>query len=373
MTLDSKNSMEDFGGKLSLRGLKKYFGEVRAVDGIDLSVREGESVVLLGPSGCGKTTTLRAVAGFVRPDGGEIFLDAEKIADENTMVPPERRNLGMVFQNYAIWPHRTVFQNVAYGLVIQKRAKQEIAERVSQTLEMVQLTGLDARFPGELSGGQQQRVALARAIITEPSMLLLDEPLSNLDATLREEMRFELKELQERIGVTTLYVTHDQEEALVLADRIVVMNLGKIQQVDSPDQVYLRPASRFVADFVGLSNLVEGTVDSLDGAGGKVKVASSLGEPFWASGPEDYLRALSPGSDVCVCVRPEAIGVNPEKPNGNPVFSGKVLKRAFLGNRIDLRVNVQGVDLRCQVPNPKAEFGEELTVQFDAELSWVLR
>ncbi|HBK81174.1 MAG TPA: ABC transporter ATP-binding protein, partial [Nitrospinae bacterium] len=199
--------MEESGVKLLLRGLKKFFGEVRAVDGIDLSIREGESVVLLGPSGCGKTTTLRAVAGFVRLDGGEILLDGKKIADENTMVPPEKRNLGMVFQNYAIWPHRTVFQNVAYGLVIQKRPKQEIAERVSRALEMVQLTGLDARYPGELSGGQQQRVALARAIITEPAMLLLDEPLSNLDASLREEMRFELKELQERIGVTTLYVT----------------------------------------------------------------------------------------------------------------------------------------------------------------------
>lgn len=366
-------SMEESGVKLSLRGLQNFFGEVRAVDGIDLSIREGESVVLLGPSGCGKTTTLRAVAGFVRLDGGEIFLDGKKIADENSMVPPEKRNLGMVFQNYAIWPHRTVFQNVAYGLVIQKRPKQEIAERVSRSLEMVRLTGLDARFPGELSGGQQQRVALARAIITEPAMLLLDEPLSNLDASLREEMRFELKELQERIGVTTLYVTHDQEEALVLADRIVVMDQGKIQQVDSPDQVYLRPANRFVAGFVGLSNLIDGTVDTVDGAGGRVKVASSLGEPFWASGPEDYLKNLSPGNDVSVCVRPEAIAVNPEQSNGNPVFRGKILKKSFLGNRIDLRVNVQGTDLRCQVPNPKASFGEELTVEFDAELSWVIR
>lgn len=366
-------SMEESGVKLLLRGLKKFFGEVRAVDGIDLSIREGESVVLLGPSGCGKTTTLRAVAGFVRLDGGEILLDGKKIADEKTMVPPEKRNLGMVFQNYAIWPHRTVFQNVAYGLVIQKRPKQEIAERVSRALEMVQLTGLDARYPGELSGGQQQRVALARAIITEPAMLLLDEPLSNLDASLREEMRFELKELQERIGVTTLYVTHDQEESLVLADRIVVMEQGKIQQVDSPDQVYLHPANRFVASFVGLSNLIDGTVDTVDGAGGRVKVATPLGEPFWASGPEDYLMDLSPGNDVSVCIRPEAIAVNLEQSNGNPAFRGKIFKKSFLGNRIDLRVNVQGTDLRCQVPNPKASFGEELTVEFDAELSWVIR
>ena len=204
-------------------------------------------------------------------------------------------------------------------------------------------------------------------------MLLLDEPLSNLDAALREEMRFELKELQQRIGVTTLYVTHDQEEALVLADRIVVMDQGKIQQVDSPDQIYLRPVNRFVAKFVGLSNLIDGTVDTVDGAGGKVKVASPLGEPFWASGPEDYLRDLSPGSEISVCVRPEAIGVNQEQSNGNPAYRGKVLKRAFLGNRIDLRVNVQGADLRCQVPNPKANFGEELTVEFDAELSWVIK
>ncbi len=365
--------MPDPAIKLELKELAKHFGDVRAVDGIDLSVKSGESVVLLGPSGCGKTTTLRSVAGFLRPDGGEIFLDEKKIADKNTIVPPEKRHLGMVFQNYAVWPHRTVFQNVAYGLVIAKRPKQEIATRVERALQMVQLAGLDARYPGELSGGQQQRVALARAIITEPSMLLLDEPLSNLDASLREEMRFELKELQQRIGVTTLYVTHDQEEALVLADRIVVMNLGRILQVDSPEQIYLRPANHFVATFVGLTNIIEGTVDAVDGVNERVRVASPMGDPFWASGPNAYLKELDRGGKVSVSVRPEAISVNDGQNSDNPAFSGKIQKSAFLGNRIDLRLSVRGEELRCQVPKPKEGFGEEVSVRFDSELSWVIQ
>ncbi|MFQ5658356.1 MAG: ABC transporter ATP-binding protein, partial [Candidatus Methylomirabilales bacterium] len=344
-----------------------------AVDGIDLSVKSAECVVLLGPSGCGKTTTLRLVAGFLRPDGGEILLDGNKIADENSMDPPEKRHLGMVFQSYAVWPHRTVFQNVAYGLTINKRPKREIGDRVKQVLEMVQLKGLDRRYPGELSGGQQQRVALARAIITEPSMLLLDEPLSNLDAALREEMRFELKELQQRIRVTTLYVTHDQEEALVLADRIVVMTQGKIQQVDTPEHIYLHSANRFVATFVGLTNIIEGTVDAIDGANGRVRVASPLGEPFWASGPNNHLKVLRTGSKVFVSVRPEAIAVNDGQTSENPLFRGKIQKRAFLGNRIDLRVDVQGKNLRCQVPKLKEGFGEGVTVRFNSELAWVIQ
>lgn len=359
--------------KLELNRLAKHFGDTRAVDGIDLHVKSGESVVLLGPSGCGKTTTLRLVAGFIRPDGGEILLDGDKIADERYMIPPEKRHLGMVFQNYAVWPHRTVFQNVAYGLAINKRPRKEIDDRVKRVLELVQLTGLDGRYPGELSGGQQQRVALARAIITEPSILLLDEPLSNLDAGLREEMRFELKELQQRIGVTTLYVTHDQEEALVLADRIVVMSEGKIQQVDTPEHIYLHSANRFVATFVGLTNIIEGTVDALDEPNGRVRVASRLGEPFWANGPNNHLKALRTGSKVSVSVRPEAIAVNDGQTSENPLFRGRIQKRAFLGNRIDLRVDVQGKDLRCQVPKPKGGFGEGVTIQFNPELAWVIQ
>ena len=363
--------MVDENVKLELRGLEKRFGDVRAVDGIDLKIANGESVVLLGPSGCGKTTTLRSVAGFIQPDGGEILLDGNIIATDANMLPPEKRNLGMVFQNYAVWPHRNVFQNVSYALVIQKRPRKEIAERVDRALDLVQLGGLDERYPGELSGGQQQRVALARAIVAEPAMLLLDEPLSNLDAGLREEMRFELKELQQRIGMTTLYVTHDQEEALVLADRIVVMNSGKIEQVDTPSEIYLHPATHFVASFVGITNMVSGQVDDTDASAGRVRVSQELGDPFWASGPKDLIGQLSKGSPITVSLRPEAIRVNGAIEGDNPSITAKVQASAFLGNRIDLRLDVQGQDFRCQVPN--MDFGDEVKINFNSDLAWVIR
>lgn len=362
--------MAEGSTKLELRNLEKRFGEVRAVDGINLTIASGESVVLLGPSGCGKTTTLRSVAGFIAPDGGEILLDGNIIATETNMLPPEKRNLGMVFQNYAVWPHRTVFQNVSYALVIKKRPRREIADRVHRALELVHLTGLDGRYPGELSGGQQQRVALARSLVAEPSMLLLDEPLSNLDAGLREEMRFELKELQERIGMTTLYVTHDQEEALVLADRIVVMSAGKIEQVASPSEIYLHPATRFVATFVGITNIVSGKVEDTDPAAGRVRMSHDLGEPFWASGSKDTVGRLSKGAPISVSVRPEAIRVNGAGGGDNPSIGAKVQASAFLGNRIDLRLDIKGQEFRCQVP--RRDFGDDINVTFNAELAWVI-
>lgn len=356
--------------KLELNTLSKHFGDVRAVDGIDLTVATGESVVLLGPSGCGKTTTLRSVAGFIQPDGGEILLDGNVIATATNMLPPEKRNLGMVFQNYAVWPHRTVFQNVSYALVIQKRPKREITERVHRALDLVQLTGLQERYPGELSGGQQQRVALARAIVAEPSMLLLDEPLSNLDAGLREEMRFELKELQQRISMTTLYVTHDQEEALVLADRIVVMSAGKIEQVASPTEIYLHPATQFVADFVGINNIVQGKVEDTDAAGGRIRISQEYGEPFWARGPDHLVSRLAKGADVAVSVRPEAIRVNGAVNGDNPPIEARVKASAFLGNRFDLRLDIKGREFRCQVP--QMDFGENVKVNFNSDLAWVI-
>jgi len=362
--------MVDGSSKLELRKLAKYFGDVRAVDGIDLTIATGESVVLLGPSGCGKTTTLRSVAGFIQPDGGEILLDGNVIATDTNMLPPEKRNLGMVFQNYAVWPHRTVFQNVSYALVIQKRPKQEISDRVYRALELVQLSGLQDRYPGELSGGQQQRVALARAIVAEPAMLLLDEPLSNLDAGLREEMRFELKELQERIEMTTLYVTHDQEEALVLADRIVVMSDGKIEQVAAPTDIYLRPATQFVADFVGINNIIEGKVEDTDQTGSRVRVSQEFGDPFWASGPKDLVAGLSKGAGVSVSVRPEAIRVNGAAEDDNPPINARVKASAFLGNRFDLRLEIKGREFRCQVP--QMDFGDDVNVNINPELAWVI-
>jgi len=242
--------------RLVIERLEKRFGNVAALKSLSLRVEEGELISLLGPSGCGKTTTLRCVAGFEQPDAGEILFDAQNI----TQLPPERRDIGMVFQNYALFPHMTVSQNLAFGLEMRKVSQANVAERVKQALRMVQLEAMLDRYPRQLSGGQQQRVALARALVIEPRMLLLDEPLANLDASLREEMRFFIRDLQQRVGITTLYVTHDQSEAMVMSDRVVVMFSGEIAQVGPPRDLYARPASREVAQFIGRTQFVSGTV-----------------------------------------------------------------------------------------------------------------
>jgi len=239
---------------LALQHLQKRFGATLAVDDLSLEVAEGELVALLGPSGCGKTTTLRMIAGFVEADSGTILLTGRDI----TRLPANRRNAGMVFQRYALFPHMTVAENIAFGLEMRKLAKPEIARRVAEALRQVRLEGFDARLPRQLSGGQQQRVALARALVINPEVLLLDEPLSNLDAKLRHEVRLEIRELQQRLGLTTVFVTHDQEEALVLADRLVLMHRGQVQQIGSPTELYEHPANHFVADFIGKSNFFRG-------------------------------------------------------------------------------------------------------------------
>lgn len=242
---------------ISLRGLTKRFGSVVAVNNLNLDLAEGGIMALLGPSGCGKTTTLRMLAGFETADEGRILLGAADV----TTLPPERRNTGMVFQNYALFPHLNVFRNIAFGLEMRGTPKQEVRQRVEAIIEKVQLTGLGERYPRQLSGGQQQRTALARALVINPSVLLLDEPLANLDAKLREEMRFYIRALQQEFGITTVYVTHDQIEAMTLADRIVIMNQGEIQQVGTPDQIYSDPANTFVAAFIGSPpmNLIPGS------------------------------------------------------------------------------------------------------------------
>src|SRR6188508_840651 len=231
--------------RLRLERLSRRYGDFLAVDDVSLDVADGEFVTLLGPSGCGKTTTLRMVAGFIAPDGGSIFFDDRRMND----VPPHRRNTAMVFQSYALFPHMTVAENVAFGLRMRKLPMAQRSHRIDQALDMVSLRGLEGRRPGQLSGGQQQRVALARAIVTQPDILLFDEPLSNLDAKLREKVRLEIRELQRRLGITTLYVTHDQAEALAISDRIVVMNGGRIEQVGDPSFIYRSPRTSFVADF----------------------------------------------------------------------------------------------------------------------------
>ena len=257
--------------QITVRELSKRFGAVLAVDGVTLEIADGELFTLLGPSGCGKTTLLRLIAGFHRPDAGRIRFGERDVTD----LPPYARNIGMVFQNYALWPHMTVFQNVAYGLRIRRVRGSALAAQVDEGLRKVNLSGLGARYPGQLSGGQQQRVALARALVLSPDILLLDEPLSNLDAKIRVQVRAEIRKLQQALGITTVYVTHDQEEALSLSDRVAVMRDGRVLQLGPPRELYERPRTRFVADFVGTNNLVPGRV--VEAAGDAVVVETGLG------------------------------------------------------------------------------------------------
>src|ERR671937_3122 len=246
---------------VTIKELSKRYGDVGAVQGLSLSVEPGELVALLGPSGCGKTTTLRLVAGFIRPEAGEIWVGERCLSFPNAVVPPERRRMAMIFQSYALWPHMTVAQNVGYGLRFKPGlSRSDRDARVREMLRVVQLAGYETRYPGELSGGQQQRVAVARALVVEPQILLLDEPLSNLDANLREEMRFEIRRLHEAFGITTLYVTHDQAEAMVISDRIAVLDRGRVAQVGTAHELFEQPATRFVAQFIGRTNLVDGVV-----------------------------------------------------------------------------------------------------------------
>jgi ABC-type Fe3+/spermidine/putrescine transport system ATPase subunit len=342
------------------------------VDGIDLVVAPGESVVLLGPSGCGKTTTLRMVAGFDRPDGGEIRLDGRIASGPGVMTPTERRHLGMVFQNYAVWPHKTVADNITYGLVVAGRRRAEIQAALPRLLQIVRLDGMGGRYPRELSGGQQQRVALARAIATEPSLLLLDEPLSNLDAALRQEMRFELKELHERIGATMLYVTHDQEEALVLADRVIVMNRGRVEQAGPPEEIYRRPRSRFVAGFVGTSNMFTGRVEAKDTAGGRVLLRTEQGLGLWGRTHADTLSALQEGAPATLIVRPEDIALAPAHTEGQGILPARFKGAAFLGNRYEVQLEACGVVSHAHARSLDMVSGAEVAIRIDENAAWVV-
>jgi ABC-type Fe3+/spermidine/putrescine transport system ATPase subunit len=261
---------------LSLRGVTKTFADVTAVDDLDLAIEDGETVVLLGPSGCGKTTCLRMIAGFERPDAGEITLAGETLASPKVFVPPEKRRMAVVFQSYALWPHMSVYDNVAFGPTTARNDRAEVRRRVLDVLELVQLTGYEERYPHQLSGGQQQRVALARALVTRPRLLLLDEPLSNLDTRLREEMRGEVKRIQQLLDVTMVYVTHDQAEALSLADRLVVMNAGRVEQMGTPAEVYRRPRNGYVARALGATNIVPADVLATHGPTTRMRLFGGL-------------------------------------------------------------------------------------------------
>ena len=310
--------------ELELHRVRKTFGRTIAVAGIDLAVQRAEFVGLLGPSGCGKTTTLRIVAGFERPDDGEVVIKGRNV----TQLPAHRRDIGIVFQSYALFPHMTVFQNVAYGLRVRGLPKHEIGPRVADALELVHLRELEHRFPRQLSGGQQQRVALARAVVIQPTVLLLDEPLSNLDAKLRQEMRGELRRLQRRLEIATIFVTHDQEEALSMADRIVVMNEGRVDQIGTAEEIYNRPRTRFVAEFIGTCNFLAGQVVSVAGDQFRFR-AGDLEVAVAVDG-----AAPAPGTQGTLSVRPEVIrilGAGESPPAGVNVAEGQVREITYLG------------------------------------------
>jgi len=317
--------------------LTKRYGNQAVVDGVDLTINHGELVCLLGPSGCGKTTTLRLIAGFIEPSDGEIRVGDRLVSNADRTLPPEARNMSMIFQSYALWPHMTVAQNVAYGLTLRKLERDVIATRVQAALRTVRLEQYGDRYPGELSGGQQQRVALARALIVEPETLLLDEPLSNLDAHLREEMRFEVRRLHDEYRYTTVYVTHDQSEAMTTADRIVVMNLGRIEQAGTPEELYDRPNSEFVAQFLGGSNVLRGrAADARHIQVGGLTLRSDDG-------------SLKPGQAGAVSIRHHHIQLSAQKlPDGPNVTTAKVARQVFLGANRDYLVTLpNGETLRA--------------------------
>jgi len=320
--------------RVKLVNVVKRFGEVVAVDHVSIDVEHGELFTLLGPSGCGKTTTLRIIAGLEYPDEGRVYFDDTDV----TNLPPYKRNTGMVFQNYALWPHMTVFENVAYGLKIRKLPKEEIRKRVMEVLRLVRLEGLENRYPTQLSGGQQQRVALARALVIEPKVLLLDEPLSNLDAKLRVEMRDEIKRIQRQLGITTIYVTHDQEEAMVLSDRIAIMNNGKIMQIGTPRELYENPRNLFVASFLGKCSIVKGVVDSYTGDGYIVVRVGS--KKITGVVPASDLKVKVGGKAIAV-LRPHEFSLEPLKEPFN-IIEGIVESTSFVSSHVEVKLKFEG-------------------------------
>ena len=343
--------------RLSLEQVTCAYGDYTAVDRLDLRIAPGEFVSLLGPSGCGKTTTLRMIAGFIRPTGGVIRMDGQVISSAGAALPPERRGMSMIFQSYAIWPNMTVAENVAFGLKLRRIAREERQARVLRMLQTVRLAALADRYPAELSGGQQQRVALARAMVIEPRVLLLDEPLSNLDASLREEMRSEIRRLHDAFHFTTVYVTHDQGEAMVTSDRIAVMNGGRIEQIDAPQELYRRPRTRFVASFIGRTNLLDATCD-----GQRVRF-----DGF------DLPRGLFDGGMVedvglTFSARPQSIALH-RAPSAAPcTVPGRLVERAFLGESWDYAVQPEGSGLKLKIstlPHEVFETGAAVWLSFD--------
>ncbi|MCS7232890.1 MAG: ABC transporter ATP-binding protein [Synergistetes bacterium] len=354
------------GGYIELKGVSKRFGKIVAVDNLSLSVEKGELLTLLGPSGCGKTTTLRLIAGFLKPDSGEIYIDGKNAL---SMKMRDRR-IGIVFQNYALFPNLSVFENVAFGLRARGEEESKIKDKVFKLLEMTGIEDKAYSFPSELSGGQQQRVALARALAIQPSVLLLDEPLSALDAKVRNMLRFEIKRIQKESGVTTIYVTHDQEEALSISDRIAVMNQGRIEQLGRADEIYLNPKTKFVADFVGVNNFLD-------------IVSNGNGEAFWEGGKLSFKThiALPPKEKVLLVIRPEDINIfrlseisSVEEVN---LFKGIVSGKIFLGPITRIAIKVGGKTILSDTLTSEKTFslreGEEVLVKIDTSKAKIIR
>jgi iron(III) transport system ATP-binding protein len=346
--------------RLVLTDVSRRFGSVTAVDHFSLTLQPGEFVSLLGPSGCGKTTTLRMIAGFLAPSEGTIAMDGRTISSPGSTLPPEKRHMSMIFQSYAIWPNMTVAENVAFGLEVRRLPRTEIRTKVDQILDVVQMGHLGARYPQELSGGQQQRVALARAIVVQPAVLLLDEPLSNLDANLREEMRYEIRRLHDEFHITTVYVTHDQAEALVASDRIAVMNQGRVEQVDAPRALYARPRTRFVAGFIGRTNLLDGEVRG-----------EEVVFDHFAIARRAFPEPASLAGRVSFSLRPQSILLHRQPPpaaDRASVVPGQVAQRAYLGEHWDYTVRPAGSALSLRVtarPHEIFEVDEKVWLELD--------
>ena len=346
--------------KLALRNVSRTFGSVTAVDDFSLALAQGEFVSLLGPSGCGKTTTLRMIAGFLDPTRGTIEMDGQLISSPGSSLPPEKRGMSMIFQSYAIWPNMTVAENVAFGLQVRRASRAETRTKVEHILDVVQMRHLRDRYPSELSGGPQQRVALARAIVVQPAVLLLDEPLSNLDANLREEMRYEIRRLHDEFHITTVYVTHDQAEAMVTSDRIAVMNQGRVEQVDEPRALYARPRTRFVAGFIGRTNFLDGEVR--DGEVVFDRFAIRL---------EQFADASALRGRVSFSLRPQSIHLLRQRPPASSrgsVIPGRVVQRAYLGEYWDyaVRPSESAVTLRVTArPQEVFEVDEAVWLELD--------
>jgi iron(III) transport system ATP-binding protein len=356
---------------IEIQNLFKRFKNVVAINHIELEVDKGEMLTLLGPSGCGKTTTLRCIAGLEKPDEGDIVIDGKPMLSQG-FVQPSKRGIGMVFQNYAVWPHMKVFNNVVYGLKLKRMPRKEINEKGQQVLAMVGLDGLEDRYPAQLSGGQQQRVALARALVGNPKVLLLDEPLSNLDAKLREELRFEIKSLVRRMGITSVYVTHDQAEAMVISDRIVVMESGNVVQIGTAQEIYAKPANRFVADFIGTMNFMSAEIVEVlpDAAGVHVRTEFSDKILCTTSGN----TATSAGEKVYASIRPEDVEVFTDPPQAREnLFKGTIAHKAYLGNFLYFFVRVNDTMIRAQVPHhlPQEE-GQDLYLYLNPQKCMLL-